>query len=77
MKKLQGESDRLRQVATAYRGRIWMALVVTGASAPAAFLRERLIHQIAKEAAQEAEQFELAAGAVALGSVPVTPPDSL
>jgi hypothetical protein len=77
MKKLQGESVELRQAVTAYRAVAYaMASVVTPIS-PAAFLRERLIQQVAKEAAQEVEQFELAAGAVAFGSAQVRPPDSL
>ena len=77
MMKLQGESDQLRQVVMAYQAVTYaMASVVTPVMPPAS-LRERLINQVAKEAAQEVEQFELTADTLAFGSAPVRPPDSL
>jgi len=68
----------MRQAATAYR-------VVTDALAdvaapvkPPSLLRERLVDRVAREAAREAEQFELAANILALeAAVSVKPEDSV
>jgi hypothetical protein len=77
MMKLQGESEQFRQVVMAYQAVTYaMASLMTPIMPPAS-LRERLINQVAKEAAREAEQFELTANTVALSSVPVRPRDFL
>ena len=44
---------------------------------PPAVLRERLVNHIALEAVHEAEQFEVVANTVALGSVPAAPRDTV
>ena len=76
--RLQGAADHLRQATAAYQAVTEaLANIVTPVPPPAA-LREQLINHIALEAAQEAEQFELVANTVALGSVPIlTPKDSV
>jgi anti-sigma factor ChrR (cupin superfamily) len=77
MVRLQGESDLVRQAATAYQAATdALAAAVTPVTPPST-LRERVVHQVALKAAHEAEQFELTANTLALGSVPVRPPDSL
>lgn len=77
MARLQGESDLLRQTAIAYQATAHALGMVVAPVTPPPTLRERLVGQVAKEAAREAEQFELAANTVALGSVPVRPRDSV
>ena len=73
--RLQGESDLLRQVAMGYQVVMdTLSITVTPVSPPVA-LRERLVNQIALEAARESEQFERAANTLALGAVPVKPRD--
>ena len=73
--RLQGESDLLRQVAMGYQVVMdTLSTTVTPVSPPVA-LRERLVNQIALEAARESEQFERAANTLALGAVPVKPRD--
>jgi len=75
--RLQGESDFLRQAATGYQLVMdTLSTTVTPVSPPVA-LRERLVSQIALEAARESEQFERAANTLALGIVPVRPRDLL
>lgn len=72
--RLQGEFDHVRQTTAAYQAVVAMlATTVT----PPTTLRERLVNQIALEAAHEAEQFESVANTVALGSVPVSPRDTV
>lgn len=72
--RLQGGFDHLRQTTAAYQAVTEMlAATVTPVTPPAA-LRERLVKHIALEAAREAEQFELVANTVALGSAPVIKP---
>ncbi len=75
--RLQGESQLLRQAATAYQTTTDALAAAVSPVAPRATLRERLVSHIALEAAREAEQFELAADTLALGSVPVMPRDAL
>ncbi|BFU92510.1 MAG: hypothetical protein NTAFB01_36970 [Nitrospira sp.] len=77
MVRLQGESDLLRKTATAYQETTKAMAVAVFPVAPPVALRERLIQQVAKEAAREAEQFELAANTLALASLPVKPRDSV
>ena len=77
MVRLQGDSQLLRQAATAYQAATdAMATAVTPVTPPAT-LRDRLIQQVAKQAAQEVEQFEVTVNTMAFGSAPVRPPDSL
>lgn len=77
MVRLRGESDLLRQAATAYQAATDALAAVVAPVTPPAILRDRLAERVAKEAAREAEQFELAANTLALGSVPVKPRDSV
>lgn len=77
MVRLQGESGLLRQVVRAYQETTGALAAALAPVAPPPLLRERLVNQVAKEAAREAEQFELAANALALGVVPVTPRNSV
>ena len=77
MVRLKGESQLLRQAATAYQAATDAMATVVAPVTPSATLRERVINQVAMEAAREAEQFELTANTLALSSVPVRPPVSL
>jgi quercetin dioxygenase-like cupin family protein len=77
MMRLQGESPLLRHTAAAYQATILALGTVVTPVTPPATLRERLVQQVAKEAAREVEQFELAANTVALGSIPAQPRDSV
>jgi len=77
MLKLQGESDRLRQVSTAYQVATDALAVTVAPVTPPAALRERLVNHIALEAARETEQFELVANTLAVGAVAVKPGDSV
>ena len=77
MERLRGESDLLRQTAKAYQATIHALGTVVAPVTPPSTLRQRLVQQVAKEAAHEAEQFELAVNTLALGSVPVKPRDSV
>jgi hypothetical protein len=77
MVRLQEESDLLRQAATAYQAVMGVLASAVAPVTPPATLRERLVNQIAKEAAREAEQCEITANTLAFGSAPVRPPDSL
>lgn len=73
--RLQGESDLLRQAVTGYQAVTdALATTVIPVSPPVA-IRERLVNNIALEAARESEQFERAANTLALGAVPVKPRD--
>jgi quercetin dioxygenase-like cupin family protein len=71
--RLQGESDLLRQAATAYQAVTDVLAATVNPVTPPATLRERLVSHIALEAARETEQFELAANTLALGAAPVKP----
>lgn len=75
--RLNGESDLLRQTAAVYQATIQALSTLVVPVTPPLTLRERLVEQVAKEAAREVEQFELAANTVALGSIPVKPRDSV
>lgn len=75
--RLQGESDLLRQAASAYQMTTDALAAAVSPVTPPATLRERLVNHVAVEGVREAEQFELAANTLALGSVPVRPRDSL
>ena len=77
MVRLQGESDLLRQVATAYQVAADALAATVAPVTPPAALRQRLVNHIALEVNREAEQFQLTANALALASVPVTPRDSV
>ena len=77
MVRLQGESHLLRQAATAYQAATEALAAAVAPVTPPAALRERVIQQVAMEAAQEVEQFELTANTLAFGSPPVRPPDFL
>lgn len=77
MARLQGESHLLRQAAAAYQAATYTLAVAVAPVTPPAALRERIINQVASEAARESEQFELAANTLALGAVPVKPRGSL
>lgn len=77
MVRLQKESDLLPPKATEYH-------VVTDALSaavvpvtPPATIRERLVSNIALEAAREDEQFELVANTLATGAAPAKPRDSV
>ena len=75
--RLQGESDLLRQAATAYQAVTEALAEAVAPVTPPADLRERLVEQVALQAARETEQFELVANALAVGAVPVKPLDSV
>ncbi|MDK2742695.1 MAG: cupin domain-containing protein [Nitrospira sp. BO4] len=75
--RLPGESPLLSQAVAAYRAATDALVSVVPPVTPPVTLRERLVNQIATEAAQEVEQFELTADTLALGSVPLKPRDSL
>lgn len=77
MVRVQGESDLLRQAATAYQAATYALAAAVTPVTPPSTLRERVLHQVALKAAREAEQFELTANTLAFGSAPVRPPDSL
>ncbi len=77
MVRLQRESDLLRQTATAYQATMDALAAAVAPVTPASTLRERLVKQVALEAAREAEQFELAASTLALASPPVKPRDAV
>ncbi len=76
--RLQGESDLLRQAATGYQV-VTDALAATVTSVtPPVTIRERLVNNIALDAAREAEQFARTADALAFSSVhPVKPRELL
>ncbi len=71
--RLQEESGLLRRTVSAYQAVTNALGTVVAFMAPPPILRERLVQQVAEEAANEAEQFELAANTVALASVPILP----
>lgn len=75
--RLPGESPLLSQAVAAYRAATDALVSVVPPVTPPATLRERLVNQVATEAAREVEQFELTADTLALGSVPLKPRDSL
>ncbi len=75
--RLQGEPALLRQTAAAYQATVYVLSTLVAPVTPPSTLRERLVQQVAEEAAREVEQFELAANTVALGSTPVKPQDSV
>lgn len=77
MERLQGELPLLSQAVTAYRAAMDALVTVVPPVTPTVTLRERLVNQVATEAAREVEQFELTADTLALGSVPLKPKDSL
>lgn len=77
MMRLQGESDLLRQAVRAYQATTDALAAIVVPVATSWSLRERIVHQVALEAAQEVEQFELTANTLAFGSAAVRPPDSL
>lgn len=75
--RLQEESDLLRQAATAYQAVTEALAEAVAPVPPPATLRERLVKQVALQAARETEQFEIVANTLAVGAVPVKPRDSL
>ncbi len=75
--RLQGEPALLRQTTAAYQATVYVLSTLVAPVTPPSTLRERLVQQVAEEAAREVEQFELAASTVALGSTPVKPQDSV
>jgi quercetin dioxygenase-like cupin family protein len=75
--RLQGESQLLRQAATAYQTATDALAATVAPVAPPTTLRERLVNHVALEARREAEQFELAANTLALGAVPIKPRDAI
>lgn len=77
MVRLQGESVLLRQAVRTYEATTEALAAALVPVPPPLSLRERLVNQVAKEAAREAEQFELAANTLALSVAPVTPGDSV
>ncbi len=77
MMRLQGKSDLLRQAVRDYEATTGVLADAVTPVTPPRSLRERLVGQIALEAAREAEQFELAANTLALASLPVTPRDAV
>ena len=77
MVRLQGESDLLRQTTMAYQATANALTAVVAPVSPSQTLRERLVKQVALEAARDVEQFELAANTLALASPPVKPRDSI
>lgn len=77
MVRLRGESDLLRQAATAYQATTDALAASVTPVTPSATLRERLVKTVALEAGRETEQFDLAANTLALASLPVKPRDSV
>ena len=77
MVRLQGKSDLLGQVVKSYHAMVGALALVVPPVTPPATLRERLVNQVAQEAAREAEQFELTASTLALGAAPVKPRESV
>jgi quercetin dioxygenase-like cupin family protein len=75
--RLKEESHLLRQAVMAYQAAMDALTAVVVPVMPHPSLRDRLIGQVAKEAAREVEQFELTADTLAFGSAPVRPSDSL
>ncbi len=75
--RLQGESLPLRQAATAYRTVVQALASAVASVAPRPALRERIVDQIAVEAARDTAQFESVVNTLALNTVPVTPRASL
>ena len=75
--RLQGESLPLRQAATAYRAVVEAMASAVLPVAPTPALRERIVSQVADEAARETAQFESVANTLALNIVPVAPRASL
>ena len=75
--RLQGESDLLRHTVIAYQTTTHALGMGVAPLIPPQSLRERLVQQVAEAAADDAEQFELAANTLASASVPIRPPDSV
>jgi anti-sigma factor ChrR (cupin superfamily) len=75
--RLQGESLPLRHAATAYRAVVDALASAVAPVVPMPALRERLVSQVEKEAAQDTVQFERVADTLALNTVPVAPRASL
>jgi anti-sigma factor ChrR (cupin superfamily) len=75
--RLQGESLPLRQAATAYRAVVEALASAVTPVTPESSLRERLVNQVAGEAARDTAQFESVANTLALNIVPVAPRTSL
>jgi quercetin dioxygenase-like cupin family protein len=75
--RLQGESLPLRQAATAYQAVAEALASSVDPVTPRPELRERIVSQVATEAARETAQFELVADTLALNVVPVAPRASL
>jgi quercetin dioxygenase-like cupin family protein len=75
--RLQGESLPLRQAATAYRAVVEALASAVAPVTPESSLRERLVTQVAGEAARDTSQFETVANTLALNIVPVVPRTSL
>ena len=75
--RLQGESLPLRQAATAYQAVAEALVSSVDPVTPRPELRERIVSQIAVEAARDTAQFESVANTLALNAVPVVPRSSL
>ena len=75
--RLQGEADLLRHTVIAYQMTTHALGTGVAPLIPPPTLRERLVQQVAEEAANDAEQFELAANTLASASVPIRPRDSV
>ncbi len=73
MVRLRGESELLRQAVIAYQATTEALAAAVAPVTPPSTLCERLVNQVAREAAREVEHFELAANTLALGAVPVKP----
>jgi anti-sigma factor ChrR (cupin superfamily) len=70
---LQGELLPLRQAATAYRTVVQALASAVAPATPRPALRERIVNQIAVEAARDRAQFESVANTLALSTVPAMP----
>ena len=71
--RFQGESLPLSQAATAYRTVVQALASVVAPVAPRPALRERIVNQMAAEAARDRVQFESVANTLALSTVPAMP----
>lgn len=74
---LQEESLPLRQAAMAYRSVVEALASTVAPATPRPALRERIVNQVAVEAARDAVQFEAVANTLALNAGPAAPRSSL
>lgn len=75
--RLREDSHLLHQAITAYQVVTDALAIVIDPVPPPPALRERVVDQVAREAARETEQFEKIANTFTVGFNPVRPPDAL